>query len=103
MLDADLRQETDEVVRTHGELLRRLGQEGISDVAELAERFGQVRRAAGALSAEEIDAALLRVSTLLQCLKGQRIQLDELSHVLSVLGSTGPAGPVNGDPQEALD
>lgn len=102
MLDAELRQETDEVVRTHGEFLRRLGQEGISGVPDLAERFETVRRAARALPAEEIDAALARVLGLLDKLRGQKVQLDELSNMLAVLGSRGDAAVVP-DPQETLD
>lgn len=101
MLDAELRHETDEVVRTHGELLRRLGQEGIGGVAELQERFQQLRRATEALSLEEIDGALARIGSLVERLRGQRVQLDELSHVLGVLGQGG--ADEAGDPQEALD
>ncbi len=103
MLDAELRRETDEVVRIHGEVLRRLGQEGVAGVAELAERFEQVRRAAHALSAEEIDAALARVSSLLGRLGDTRGQIEELSRMLSVMGEGGPVSDVSSDSQEALD
>lgn len=102
MLDAELRQETDEVVRAHGEFLRRLGQQGISGVSDLVERYETVRRAAQALPAEEIDAALARVMALVDRLRAQKLQLDELSHMLAVLGSRADGAPTT-EPEEALD
>ncbi len=103
MLDSELRQETDDVVRMHGEVLRRLGQEGIGGVAELAERFEQVRRATQSLSADELTVAVQRVSRLLERLRGTREQLHDLSEMLNAMGTGGPGSDASSDPQEALD
>ena len=102
MLDAELRQETAELVRAHGEILRRLGQEGVSGVEELAERFEQIRRATGSLSADEIAAAIARVDALLGRLRRTRAELDELGQMQIALGVGGSSGESD-DPQEGLD
>ncbi len=102
MLDPELMQETDELVRTHGEILRRLGQEGVSGVEELRERFDQIRRATGALSEEEIRAAIGRVEALLGRLRRARAELDELGQMRLALG-LGRSVDGADDPEERLD
>lgn len=101
MLDAELRRETDEVMRTHGELLRRLALEGVGGVADLIERFQRIQKATRALSVEEIDNAISRIEALVGRLEGQRAQLEELSRMRSVLRPH--AGGPEGGGRETLD
>ncbi|MBM4267011.1 MAG: hypothetical protein FJ144_10410 [Deltaproteobacteria bacterium] len=81
----DLRRETEEVVRIHGELVRRLGRQGIRDVAELVERYQQLQRTMASLTREELDAALIRIGTLLDQLHLIRGQIGELSRMHQTL------------------
>ena len=102
MLDAELRQETDELVRAHGEILRRLGQEGVSGVEDLKERFDQIRRATQSLSVDEIRAAIGRVDDLRERLRRTRAELDALGQMRLALGLGQSAGDA-GEPEERLD
>ena len=105
MLDSELRQATEEVIRAHDELLLRLGQQGVSGVAELAETFERLRRASQAYSREELDTALVRVGALLDQLRATRQQVEELSQMRNVLlggGDANGAGGTGGS-EEALD
>ena len=81
----DLRRETEEVVRLHGEIVRRLGRLGIRDVAELVERFQQLQRTMASLTREELDAALIRLGALLDQLHLIRGQIVELSRMHQAL------------------
>jgi len=102
MLDVELRRETGEVVQLHDALLRRLGQAGIGSFAELVERFEQVRRASGAISTEEIDAALARIAGVVDQLRLARKRIGELSDVLQAFG-VGNREPERGNGRDALD
>lgn len=102
MLDSELRQATEEVVRAHGELLRRLGQEGVAGVAELARTFEQVRRASRAFSREEIESALVRVNALRDQLRATRNQVEQLSEMREALLGSVP-GKEPAEPEEVLD
>ncbi|MDG2306023.1 MAG: hypothetical protein P8R42_15510 [Candidatus Binatia bacterium] len=103
MLNEELRQETDEVLRSHGEFLRRLGDNGFAGVAELVQRYEQVRSAAAAISRDELDAAQARVSALLEQLVAARDQIQQLSGIVGAMGVGASEDQESADPREALD
>lgn len=63
--DEAFRREADELVRLYGELVRRLANRGIRGVDELVALHEQLRAAVDTIAAQEIDAALLQIRTLL--------------------------------------
>jgi len=53
-MPADIRREAEELVRYHSELVRRVAQTGVRDIAELLALHEQLKRALGAVSPQEI-------------------------------------------------
>ena len=85
----NLRQQTDELVRLYGEMLRRLSHQGIKNVPELVSMHELVRRAIDSVGHQELEWALSQIASLLE-------QLDALSQRLTLLGEMkrcfAPAG-----------
>jgi hypothetical protein len=85
-MSIDVRRETEELMRYYSELVRRLPQNGVRDVAELVEMFEQLRRAVDAIGAREITwateqtqrlvEALVRMDANLQALRRLKIVFD---------------------------
>jgi hypothetical protein len=73
--DDDLRRDTDQVVRLHGEVLRRLSFHGFRDIGELVAMHEQVRAAAQVIASQEIDGALVQIGSVLDRLRliGKRL------------------------------
>jgi hypothetical protein len=67
-MSIDVRRETEELMRYYSELVRRLPQNGVRDVAELVELFEQLRRAVDAIGGQEIVWATEQTQRLVQAL-----------------------------------
>ena len=71
-MSVDIRREADDLIRYYGELVRRLGQNGVRDIAELLALYEQVGRAVDAISAQEIGW----VAEQAQRLIGEFVRMD---------------------------
>ena len=71
-MSVDIRRETEELVRYYGELVRRLGQSGVRDVADLLALYERLGRALEAVSRQEIGWVTEQV---------QRVLADELPYI----------------------
>jgi hypothetical protein len=80
---SDIRREAEDLVRYHGELVRRLTQAGVRDVAELLGLYDQLRRALDAVSRQEIVWAAEQTSRLASALEQQRTDLARLAELCS--------------------
>src|SRR5438132_11458398 len=68
-MSADIRRETEELVRYYGELVRRLGQSGgVRDVADLLALYERLGRALEAVSRQEIGWVTEQVQRLIEAL-----------------------------------
>jgi hypothetical protein len=88
----DIRREAEELVRYHAELVRRLAQSGVPDVAELLARYEQLKRALGTVSQQEIGWAAEQVQRLVEALVRMDANLQALARLKHVLD--GGAVPV---------
>ena len=71
-MSVDIRREADDLIRFYGELVRRLGQNGVRDVAELLALHDQLCRALDAISAQEVGW----VADQAQQLIGELVRMD---------------------------
>jgi len=71
-MPVDIRREADELVRYYGEVVRRLGQSGVRDVAELLALHEQLARALEAVSRQEIGWVAEQAQTLI----GELVRMD---------------------------
>jgi uncharacterized protein CbrC (UPF0167 family) len=67
-MSSDIRREAEELVRYYSEVVRRLGQSGVRDVADLLGLFDQLRRALDAVSSQEIGWAADQTQRLVETL-----------------------------------
>jgi hypothetical protein len=94
----DIGRELEELVRYHSELVRRLPQHGVQDVAELIALFERLRAALDAIGRQEIGWATEQVQRLVQALVQVDSNLQALRRLKLALGAThreqaaGPAG-----------
>ena len=84
-MSIDIRQEAEELVRYHAELVRRLAQSGVQDVAELLARYDQLRRALDTLSKQEIGWAAEQVARLVEALVRMDANLQALGRLKRTL------------------
>ena len=82
-MPVDIRREADELVRYYGELGRRLGQNGVRDVAELLALHEQLSRALEAVSRQELGW----VADQAQRLIGELVRMDSNLEALRRLKS----------------
>src|SRR5439155_514844 len=75
---ADIRRETEGLVRYYGELVRRLGQSGVRDVADLLALYERLGRALEAVSRQEIGWVTEQVQRLIEALVRMDADLDAL-------------------------
>ena len=54
IMPEDLRKESEELLRYFGELVRRIGHGGITDIAQLVALYEQLKRALGSVSTQEL-------------------------------------------------
>ena len=71
-MPVDIHREADELVRYYGELVRRFGQNGVRDIAELLALHEQLCRALDAVSRQEISW----VAEQAQRLIGELVRMD---------------------------
>lgn len=84
------RREADQLVRLYGEMVRRLANRGIRGVDELVALHQQIRGAVETIAGQEIDSALLQISTLLDRLRLIARCLATLAEMKDALGSGEP-------------
>jgi hypothetical protein len=88
-MSIDIRREADELVRYYSELVRRISQQGVRDVAGLLALHEQLRRALDAVSRQEIGWAVEQTERLVEQLVQMDANLQALRRLKRVLG--GPA------------
>src|SRR5947199_76130 len=90
-MSADIRRETEELVRYYGELVRRLGQSGVRGVADLLALYERPGRALEGVSRQEIGWGTEQGQRLIEALGRMAAGLDALRPLKSTL-STAPEG-----------
>ena len=97
-MSVDIRREADELVRYYAELVRRLGQSGVRDIAQLLSLYEQLRRAVDAVSRQEIGWVAEQTQHLIEALVGMDANLDALRRLkASLAGVPEAAAPVEHD------
>jgi hypothetical protein len=92
-MPVDIRREADELVRYYAELVRRLGQTGIRDVAQLLSLYDQLRRTVDAVSRQEIGWVADQIQRLIEALVRMDANLESLRRLKVALeGSPEPPG-----------
>ncbi len=81
----DIRREADELVRYYGELVRRLAQNGVRDIAELLALHERLSRALEAVSRQEFGWVAEQTQTLISELVRMDSNLDALRRLKSAL------------------
>ena len=71
-MPVDIRREADDLVRYYGELVRRLGQNGVRDVAELLGLHERLSRALEAVSRQELAWVTEQTQTVI----GELVRMD---------------------------
>ena len=89
-MSIDIRREAEELVRYYTEVVRRLGQNGVRDVADLLGLYEQLRRALGAVSSQEIGWAADQTQRLVEALVRMDANLQALRRLKMALA--GPSG-----------
>ena len=84
-MSVDIRRETEELVRYYGELVRRLGQSGVRDVADLLALYERLGRALETVSRQEIGWVTEQVQRLIEALVRMDSNLDALRRLKKVL------------------
>lgn len=90
-MPVDIRREADELVRYYRELVRRLSQSGVRDVAELLELYERLSRSLDAVSRQELSW----VAEQTQCLIGELVRMDSNLEALRRLKTDLTPAPVN--------
>ena len=90
-MSVDILRETEELVRYYGELVRRLGQSGVRDVADLLALSERLGRALETVSRQEIGWVTEQVQRLIEALVRIDSDIDALRRLKSTL-STAPEG-----------
>ncbi|HYR96437.1 MAG TPA: hypothetical protein VEM57_06845 [Candidatus Binatus sp.] len=97
-MSVDIRREADELVRYYGELVRRLGQNGVRDIAQLLSLYEQLSKALDAISRQEIGWVAEQAQRLIEELVGMASNLEALRRLKSLMSElpeaagTGQAG-----------
>ena len=88
----DLRRETEELLRYCGELTRRMGRGGITDVASLVALSEQLKEALDAVSAQEVAWADERARVLITKLEALQKSLTALRRLKGAADGPDDAG-----------
>ena len=94
-MSVDIRRETEELVRYYGELVRRLSQSGVRDVADLLGLYERLGRALETVSRQEIGWVTEQVQRLIEALVLMDSNLDALRRLKGV-----HSAPLEGVSQE---
>jgi len=95
----DIRREAEELVRYYGELVRRLGQNGVRDVADLLALHERLGRALEAVSRQEIGWVTEQVQRLIEVLVRMDSNLDALRRLKVALGALPEAASLEPVPR----
>jgi hypothetical protein len=85
----DIRREAEELARYHSELVRRLAQNGVSDVDDLLALYERLTRALDAISRQEIGWAAEHVQHMVEALVQMASNLDALRRMKGELEGHG--------------
>jgi hypothetical protein len=88
-MSIDIRREAEELVRYYSEVVRRLGQNGVRDVADLLGLYEQLRRALDAVSPQEIGWAAEQTQRLVEALVRMDANLQALRRLKLALTTSG--------------
>lgn len=88
---SDLTREAEDLARYYSELVRRLGQAGVRDVADLLGLHERLRRGLDAVSRQEIGWAAEQAQGLIEALVRMSASLDQLRRLKQDLEPSGPA------------
>jgi DNA-binding GntR family transcriptional regulator len=91
-MPVDIRREADDLIRYYSELVRRLGQNGVRDIAELLALHEQLRRAVDAVSVQEIGWVAEQTQRLIGELVRMDSNLDSLRRLKTILTVTPEPG-----------
>ena len=91
-MSVDILRETEELVRYYGELVRRLGQSGVRDVADLLALYERLGRALETVSRQEIGWVTEQVQRLIEALVRMDSNLDALRRLKKALSPPPESG-----------
>jgi hypothetical protein len=89
-MSIDIRREAEDLVRYYSEVVRRLTQNGVRDVADLLGLYEQLHRALDTVSRQEIGWAAEQTQRLVEALVRMDANLQALRRLKVALGSLGP-------------
>ncbi len=98
-MSVDIGREAEELVRYYGELMRRLGQSGVRDVADLLALHERLARALDAVSRQEIGWVTEQVQRLIEALVRMDSNLDALRRLKRALSALPEAGSLEPAPR----
>ena len=84
-MSVDIGREAEQLVRYYGELVRRLSQSGVRDVADLLALYERLGRALDAVSRQEIGWVTEQVQRLIEALVRMDSNLDALRRLKMTL------------------
>ena len=91
----DIRRDADQLMRYYGELMHRITQNGVRDVAELLTLYESLQRAVSALTPQEISWACDQVQALIRQLVGMDSNLQALRRLKLVFSQLPGSGGTN--------
>jgi hypothetical protein len=97
-MDTDIRRDADQLMRYYGELIRRLTQNGVRDVAELLALYDQLQRAVSALTPQEISWACDQVQALIRQLVTMDSNLQALRRLKLVFSEVSAPSDASARP-----
>jgi hypothetical protein len=89
----DIRAQAEELVRYYSELVRRLAQTGVRDIADLLALYDQLRRALDAISRQELGWAAEQADRLRAELTRLDTDLTALRRLKSAVDASPEAAP----------
>lgn len=96
-MPVDIRREADDLIRYYGELVRRLGQSGVRDVAELLALHERLSRALDAVGRQELGWVTEQTQTVIGELVRMDSNLEALRRLKMAFTPTPDGGSGSGD------
>lgn len=97
-----LRKESDEFVRYWGEIVRRMGRGGVSDVAHLVTLYEQLKRALDSVSVQELTWADQQAKQLIDKLVAMNSRLEKMRRLKVQLERGADEGPAEATAPKAV-
>ena len=97
-MTTDIRRDADQLMRYYGELMRRLTQNGVRDVAELLTLYEQLQRSVSALTAQEISWACDQVQGLIRQLVSMDTNIQALRRLKTAFSELPGIADTNARP-----